>query len=243
MVYLRAFVNIVLSMLTLIVLAAVARAGTILTFGQLQNFLFEKIYAPAAHLVLRVNGVRLAIEHFELPEQPVVFIINHSSTLDMFVIAALGLPNTRYVAKYEFLYNPIFFILGKATGQIFVKRQERDKAVTTLQKAYVNVRKNDYSLLVAPEGTRKHEGLVGPFKKGAFRIALDLQYPIVPIHIKGAHDLCPGGSLIVKPGTVAVRFYPLIDTSDWALDNLDQHIQSVREQYIAWETETMSKQH
>lgn len=235
LLYIRAVINITLSFITLAILALFTLAGTILTFGLLQNFILEKIYAPAARLVLRINGVKLAVQNPYTPDRPVVYIVNHSSTLDMFIIAGLGLPNTRYVAKYEFLYNPLFLILGKASGQIFVKRQEKEKAVAALQKAYSRIHKNSYSLLVAPEGTRKHEGLIGPFKKGAFRIALDLQYPIIPIHIKGARELCSGGSLIVYPGTITVQFHPPIDTGTWSLDTLDEHIHSLREQYVAWE--------
>lgn len=227
--------NIIFSLTVLVILAVIALAGAIIFLGRLQNFIFEKIYAPAARLVLRINGVKLSVQNAYTPDQPVVYIINHSSTLDMFIIAGLGLPSTRYVAKYEFLYNPLFLILGKASGQIFVKRQEKDKAVAALHKAYTRIRKNNFSLLVAPEGTRKHEGLIGPFKKGAFRIALDLQYPIVPIHIKGARELCSGGSLTVYPGTITVQFHPPIDTSAWSLDTLDEHIHSLRERYVGWE--------
>ena len=233
--------KIIASFVILIVLTTIALVGTIITLGIMQDAVFEKIIAPAARLVLRVNGVKLVVDNPHPVDRPVVYITNHSSTLDMFVIASLALPHTRYVAKYELLYNPLFFILGKATGQIFVKRQEREKAVSTIQKAYVRARKNNFSLFVAPEGTRKHEGLVGPFKKGAFRIALDMQYPIVPLHIKGARQLCPGGSLSVTPGTVTVTYKPMIDTSGWKLETLDQHIQSVREQYLAWETEDIEQ--
>ncbi|MFQ5630492.1 MAG: lysophospholipid acyltransferase family protein [bacterium] len=234
--YLHAILNIFQSFIILIVLAAIALAGAIIFLGRLQNFIFEKIYARAARMVLRVNGVRLAVHTLQPVDRSVVYIINHSSTLDMFIIASLALPRTRYVAKYEFLYNPIFLVLGKASGQIFVKRQDREKAVSALHKSYARIRKKNYSLLVAPEGTRKHEGLIGPFKKGAFRIALDLQYPIVPIHIKGARELCPGRSLFVHSGTVNVQFHPPIETSSWSLDSLDKHIQSLRDQYVDWET-------
>lgn len=224
-----------LTFVVLTVLAVFTLVASVLTFGTTQNLIFEKIYAPTARLVLLINGVRLAIRGIASGGRPVVYIVNHSSTLDLFIIAGLGLPNTRYVAKYEFLYNPVFLILGKATGQIFIKRHEKEKAIGTLQREYKKIQKCGYSLLVAPEGTRKHEGIIGPFKKGAFRIALDLGYPILPIHIKGARDLCPGGSLVVRPGTVQVTFHEPIDTATWSLDTLDQHIESLRNRYLAWE--------
>lgn len=220
----------ILSALTVLVLVP-------LSLGTLQNFLVQHLGGFIGSTGLRLSGVRLRIDKREAIPQQVIYIINHSSTLDMFIILSLRLPRTRFVAKYEFLYNPIFFILGRLTGQIFVKRQDTQHAVQALQKTYDLVRRKGLSLLVAPEGTRKHEGKIGPFKKGAFRLAKDLQFPIVPIHVHGARELCPGGSLLVQSGTVHVTFHQTIDPTGWTLEELDDQIAAIREQYIQWEHE------
>jgi 1-acyl-sn-glycerol-3-phosphate acyltransferase len=109
--------------------------------------------------------------------------------------------------------------------------------VATLNRAYEKIRRQGLSLYVAPEGTRIVGGKIGPFKKGAFRMAIDLRYPIVPIHFAGARQLCPGKTLKVKPGEVTIRFYPVIDTSAWTLENLDEQIAAIRQEYIRWERE------
>jgi len=109
--------------------------------------------------------------------------------------------------------------------------------VAALNRAYEKIRRQGLSLYVAPEGTRQETGKIGPFKKGAFRMAIDLQYPIVPVHFAGARQLCPGKTLKVKPGTVTIRFYPPIDTSGWTLENLDEQIAKIRGEYIRWEEE------
>jgi 1-acyl-sn-glycerol-3-phosphate acyltransferase len=127
--------------------------------------------------------------------------------------------------------------MGWLTGQIFIKRQDSARAVATLNRAYEKIRSNHLSLFVAPEGTRQETGKIGPFKKGAFRMAIDLRYPIVPIQFAGARQLCPGKTLRVKPGTVTVRFHPVIDTNSWTLENLDEQIAGIRQCYIKWEDE------
>jgi 1-acyl-sn-glycerol-3-phosphate acyltransferase len=68
-------------------------------------------------------------------------------------------------------------------------------------------------------------------------MAMDLQYPIVPIHFAGARQLCPGKTLVVKPGTVTIRFHPAIDTSPWTLENLDERIAKIRNDYVRWDEE------
>lgn len=234
-IYLRAAFAIVLTFLVLGAGALFILFGSLLTLGRAQNFFIEHVASRVAQLILLISGVRMRVENRIVPARPVIYIINHASTLDMFLIVSLRLPKTKFIAKYEFLYNPIFFIYGKLTGQIFVKRQDSEHAIRVLQNAYRRILKNGYSLLVAPEGTRRHPGTIGPFKKGAFRMAVDLKYPILPIHLQGARQLCPDKSLIVRPGVVRATFHDLIDTETWDLDSLDMHIESIRNKYIELE--------
>jgi 1-acyl-sn-glycerol-3-phosphate acyltransferase len=166
-----------------------------------------------------------------LPEQA-MYIFNHASTLDILTILSLGMPRVRYVAKWELQYNPVFFLVGRSTGQIFIRRQRSQKAVHTLQKAAARLRRHKLSIMMAPEGTRKHQGRIGPFKKGPFRMALDLGLPIVPIYIDGNQELSQGGSLIARPGTSTSHVLPAIDTSSWTVDALDEKIAMVRDLYV-----------
>ena len=174
--------------------------------------------------------------------QYIVVVAPHTSNMDFFIglftrsLARMG--DVKYLAKKE-LFRPPLGWFFRAAGGFPV---DRSKSTDLVEQVAGFFRADpDFKIAITPEGTRKHEGLVGPFKKGAFRIALDMQYPIVPLHIKGARQLCPGGSLSVTPGTVTVTYKPMIDTSDWKLETLDQHIQSVREQYLAWETEDIEQ--
>lgn len=213
-------------------------AASLLTFGRAQNWVVEFFSRAIGRLVLCFAGVKLKIEHLgEKLKGQAVYIANHSSTLDLFIIIALGLPRVRYVAKWELLYNPLFAVMGLITGQIFIKRQDSAKAVATLNRAYERIRRKKLSLFVAPEGTRIEGGQIGQFKKGAFRMAMDLHYPLVPIHFAGARQLCPGKSFVAKPGTVYARFYAPINTSGWTAENLEEQIASIRQNYIRWEKE------
>jgi 1-acyl-sn-glycerol-3-phosphate acyltransferase len=224
------------TLLTLTIGMILLTLFSILTLGQAQNFIIRIFSRAIGHLILFFAGVKVRFVGGPI-SRPAIYISNHSSTLDIFLIIVMGLPKIRYVAKYELLYNPLFAVMGTLTGQIFIKRQDSEKAVATLNRAYEKIRRKGLSLYVAPEGTRIVGGKIGAFKKGAFRMAMDLQYPIVPIHFAGARHLCPGKTLRVKPGDVTIRFYPPIDTSSWTLENLDTQIAEIREAYIQWEEE------
>jgi 1-acyl-sn-glycerol-3-phosphate acyltransferase len=234
--FLRSIFLITATSLTLAMGMILLTLMSVVTLGQAQNFIIHTFSRVLGHAVLFLAGVKL-IRIGAPSNRPVIYISNHSSTLDIFLILVLGLPKVRYVAKYELLYNPFFGVMGALTGQIFIKRQDAERAIATLNRAYEKIRRKGLSLYVAPEGTRQVSGKIGPFKKGAFRMAIDLQYPIVPIHFAGGRQLCPGKSLVVKPGTVTIRFHPAIDTSAWTLENLDEQIAKIRNDYIRWEEE------
>ena len=181
------------------------------------------------------KGISFDIKlHADKIPSPAVFIINHSSTLDLLTLLALGLPKIRFVAKWQFQYNPIFLLLGRLTGQIFIRRKDSEKAIAQLQKTYQRVQRQQLSIMMAPEGSRSHPGIIGPFKKGPFRMAMDLDYPIVPIYFEGNQELSKGGTLITKSGKLTAHIHKAIDLSEWNIDNLTDNITSVRSQYVKW---------
>lgn len=228
------FAMIVFSLLLLIIIPIVLIL-LLISFGRLTNFIVEHFAPFISYPVLWILGIDFHIDKRidPLPKQA-VYISNHSSTLDLFTILALGLPRIRFVAKWELQYNPLFFIIGRLTGQVFIKRQKSKEAIETFQNAYDKVKRQKLSIFAAPEGSRKHEGIIGPFKKGPFRTAMALNYPIVPIYFEGNQELSNGGSMFTKPGKCIAHIHPPIDTSDWTLDNLPEKIEQVHARYKKW---------
>lgn len=234
--YFRSILSIIVFFLLLVLVYTPAvLILLILSFGRLTNFIMEKLVPPLGKFVMWIAGINFRIKkHTNNIPNTALFIVNHSSTLDVLTILATGFPRIRFVAKWEFQYNPIFFLLGRLTGQVFIKRQDSDKAVETLRRSQNRIKRKQLSLLMAPEGSRKHPGIIGPFKKGPFRMAIDLGYPIVPVYFEGNRKLSEGGLLITRTGTCTAHIHPPIDTSGWSLNNLDDHIGKVREMYLEW---------
>ncbi|MAO65767.1 MAG: 1-acyl-sn-glycerol-3-phosphate acyltransferase [Balneola sp.] len=207
----------------------------ILSFGKATNFIVENFGPFIAYPVLWTLGIKFnVIQHGEPVEPPVIYTINHSSTLDLVTMIALGLPHIRFVAKWELQYNPLFFIVGHLTGQVFIQRKKSEKAIRKLQNTYDRLHRDKLSIMVAPEGSRKHPGVIGPFKKGAFHMAIDLGFPIVPIYFEGNQELSLGGSLLSKSGTINAHIHPPIDTSGWEKETMDEHIKELRSKYLEW---------
>lgn len=207
----------------------------VLSFGKATNFIVENIGPVIAYPVLWTLGITFnVIQHGEAVEPPVIYTVNHSSTLDLVTMIALGLPHVRFVAKWELQYNPLFFIVGHLTGQVFIQRKKSEKAIAKLKNTYARLRRDKLSIMVAPEGSRKHPGIIGPFKKGAFHMAIDLGFPIVPIYFEGNQELSLGGSLFSKRGTINAHIHPPINTTGWRKETIDNHIAEVRSKYLKW---------
>ncbi len=233
--YLRSYIGLALFALLFIIAIPFILLIILISFGKATDFVIRTFAPGIARPVLSVIGIKFSVVQHGAPfHEPAIVIINHSSTLDILTMMAVGLDKIRFVAKWELQYFPFFFIVGRLTGQVFIKRQKSDEAIKTLVSTYERLQKNKLSVMVAPEGSRKHEGIIGPFKKGAFRMAIDLKYPILPIYFDGNNRLSVGGSMLSKSGTVEAHIHPPIDTTNWHLETIDDHIMEVRDLYLNW---------
>jgi 1-acyl-sn-glycerol-3-phosphate acyltransferase len=210
-----------------------------LTAFSMPRFYRERILAPIGHLALRLWGIRLRVHlAWPFPQGQAVYIGNHTSTLDMFVLIALGMPNTRFFLS-GFLRKIIpFGIIGYLTGIFWTMPQtEPERRRRLFAGAAETLRRTGESVFLSPEGQRITTGRIGHFNKGAFHLATSLKAPIVPlfIHIPAAVD--PGMGLHVRPGVVDVHVGTPIATCDWRLDDLAENTARVRALFIDWNTD------
>jgi putative phosphoserine phosphatase/1-acylglycerol-3-phosphate O-acyltransferase len=181
----------------------------------------------------RAAGVQLAVtgrEHLVL--RPAVFVFNHQSGADPFLLCALLRRDFVGVAKAEIRRNPLLGPAFAFADTVFVDRSDHEHAVRALDPAVATLRRG-LAILIAPEGTRSASYAVGPFKKGAFRIALAARAPIVPIVLHDAHNLLPRGGWIMRAGTVHVSVLAPIATNAWSIEALDAHVAAVRKRFVA----------
>jgi putative phosphoserine phosphatase/1-acylglycerol-3-phosphate O-acyltransferase len=183
--------------------------------------------------VLALNGVKLNVAGAQnlTAQRPAVFLFNHRNNFDVFMVAALVKDNWTGIAKKELEANPIFGTIGKLLDAAFIDRADSAAAVAALGPVEEAARKG-LSILVAPEGTRLDTQAVGPFKKGAFRIAMATGLPIVPVVIRNSDSVAGRNATTLNPGTVDIAVLPPISVADWTLDDLGMQIEQVRARYV-----------
>lgn len=233
--YLRSVIIFIWFILILFISVIILIVGLIVSFGKLRDPLLSYLGFIVGRSTLWVAGVDFELKYVgAVPKEPAVFIMNHASTLDLFIVISMWLPGIRFVAKRELMYNPFFFIAGKLTDQLFIDRKDSKKSIEMLNKAIEKVKKQRSSVFFAPEGTRKHKGVIGKFKHGAFFMAYDLGYPLVPIYVEGTRELCPGNSLVTRKGKVTAYIHPPINPLEWNRNEIPELADYVRNKYLNW---------
>jgi putative phosphoserine phosphatase / 1-acylglycerol-3-phosphate O-acyltransferase len=183
--------------------------------------------------VLALNCVKLNVIGTEnlTAQRPAVFLFNHRNNFDVFMVAALVKDNWTGVAKKELAGNPLVGTLGRLLDAAFIDRSDTAAAVAALKPVEEAARKG-LSILVAPEGTRLDVPGVGPFKKGAFRIAMATGLPVVPIVIRNSDSVAGRNATTLHPGTVDIAVLPPVSVADWTLANLEDKIEQIRGAYL-----------
>lgn len=220
-------------------LTMTAVACLLAPLGIVTAFRARRLYAGIARVtagaVLRLYGIRLIVMSARpFPRRQTIYISNHTSTLDLFVLAALGLPRCRFfLSGFLRKYIPLG-VVAWMMGTFFTVPQDRpDERRRIFANAERVLRRTGESVYLSPEGARITSGEIGHFNKGAFHLATALHAPIVPLYFAIPRAIDPGRGFDARPGTVTVHVLPTIDTRDWTLTDLDRNVASVRAVFVA----------
>ena len=140
-----------------------------------------------------------------LEGQPYIYLFNHVSMFDQFMIGAyIGHYITAIGAKEVFEY-PIFGQLIKLYGGVPIVRKHLKSALKSLSLVEEAIM-SGISFVIAPEGTRTVNGKLSPFKKGPFHLAKNTGVTIIPIGLIGGLKAKRKDDWRLKPGVLITRF-------------------------------------
>ncbi len=180
---------------------------------------------------LAASGTRLEIEGQENidPKHSYVVVANHLSTLDIMVcFLAVPLP-IRYLAKKELFRIPLLAQAMRAVGIIEVDRAARGAIHASVNRQAKELVEHRRSLIIYPEGTRPRDGVMKPFKKGAFTMAISSGLPILPLTIHGTYEAAAPGKPWFHGGPVSAIIDPPIPTEGMTGADADALRDRVRE--------------
>ncbi|MDH5526990.1 MAG: 1-acyl-sn-glycerol-3-phosphate acyltransferase [Nitrospirota bacterium] len=163
--------------------------------GVLSRYIFARAAAWARRAV-RIAGGRVVLEGVEkIPaEGPVLYVVNHQSAMDIPVLLGHlpGAPG--FVAKKELLNLPMLSFWMRRLGCVPIDRSNPRAGLKAVTEAAGRVR-GGRRIVLFPEGTRTREpdGTMLPFKRGAFKLALESDAVVVPVTVEGSRFLLARG--------------------------------------------------
>lgn len=135
-----------------------------------------------------------------------VFVANHQGAYDIFAIYGFLGHNFKWMMKRSLRR---IFLVGYAcdrAGHIFVDHSSPAAVRRTIETAEHRLR-DGMSLVVFPEGARTLTGRMGPFKKGAYQLALEFKLPLAPVTIDGSFAVLPRTGILPRPGHIVLTIH------------------------------------
>ncbi|MDF2455240.1 MAG: plsC [Cytophagaceae bacterium] len=158
-----------------------------------------------AHVVFWTCGLRTDVRYKFKPSSngSYVYCVNHSSYLDIpslcyslpgyFVL--IGKASLAKVPLFGYMFTNLYIAVDRKSPKS--RSEALKKSLETIDKGL--------SLAVFPEGTiPRNTPIMGPFKDGAFRTAIEKQVPVVPVAIINNWKILP------DDGQFIPRLYPMI---------------------------------
>ncbi|MBU2237958.1 MAG: 1-acylglycerol-3-phosphate O-acyltransferase [Gammaproteobacteria bacterium] len=168
-----------------------------------------RVFAQVSPLFgLSVEG-RVAESAKNIPQA--VYVANHQNNFDLFTLAVVVPKGVVTVGKTSLRWIPFFGALYWASGNFLINRENRKKAIATIDQIAASMKKTGLSIWMFPEGTRSRGRGWLPFKRGAFHAAVQAGVPVVPVVCSSTHEQIDLNRW--NNGKVIVEMLPPIDTT------------------------------
>jgi 1-acyl-sn-glycerol-3-phosphate acyltransferase len=159
-----------------------------------------------AYLGLRLQGV----EHIPATG-PLIITPNHQTFADPPLVT---IPIRRPI--YYMAWDRLFAIrgLGWLIRRLRAFPVDVEAGDVRAGREAVRLLQAGEAVMIFPEGGRSPDGSVSRFKIGAFRLAVALGVPVLPVTIAGAHEAWPPGRVLPRPGRVTITYHPPVSPED-----------------------------
>jgi 1-acyl-sn-glycerol-3-phosphate acyltransferase len=161
------------------------------------------------------------------PRRPYVVIANHESYADIFLISCFPW-EMKWMSKDTMFKIPCMGWMMHMAGDIKLIRGKRESAIDAIQQCRDRLGKR-VSVMIFPEGSRSNTWEMLPFKDGAFRLAIEGGFPILPIAVAGTRHAMAKGSFRFQRARALAKLLEPIETAGLTSADLGRLKQQARE--------------
>jgi 1-acyl-sn-glycerol-3-phosphate acyltransferase len=156
--------------------------------------------------------VRIDGREHQPGDAPHVVVANHQSFADILVLFRLRM-HYKWVSKIENFRAP-FVGWNMTLNQYIPITRGTMRGNLQMMRACEEALNSGNSIMMFPEGTRSPDGVMRPFKDGAFELALRARCPILPVVINGTYQALPKRGILLQRGDIHVRLLPAISYAE-----------------------------
>lgn len=162
-----------------------------------------------------------------------VIVSNHQSMADILCVFNTFL-HFKWVAKKSLFKVPLLGWNMSLNGYVPIDRGNPESREACMERCRWWLEKGS-SMFFFPEGSRSQDGLLRPFKAGAFRLALETGHDVLPIVIKGSLHAIPKHSrLLSGKSRMRLEVLPAVSIAQYqgrdfeqGVDDLTQDVRSL----------------
>lgn len=182
-----------------------------------EKFRWVRTHARKSLDLVKININIIGKER--VPKGEVLFVLNHSSMLDSYIlISSVEKPVGVIIADEPIWHNiPIVSKWLKLIKCVYINRENNREGIKSINEAAKHI-KEGQSMAVFPEGdltwVKDPNALISEFKPGALKIAYKANCPIVPMVIKNSRVTYEGYEPIgrITSADIEVEYLePIID--------------------------------
>jgi 1-acyl-sn-glycerol-3-phosphate acyltransferase len=185
---------------------------------------------------LLILGTSISFRQFRtIPTTaPVLIISNHQSMWDISpIIWKLSKNRTKYIAKASLArFIPSISYNLKYGGSVAIDRNDPAGSILKIKEFAHFIQKNNFAIVIYPEGSRNIEGKVQKFKTSGIEAILQVMptIEVIPIAIKNTAKIDNSGKFLKKIG-VKVSFTMLAGRKINP-ENLEVELEQIRQEII-----------
>lgn len=138
-----------------------------------------------SRLLMTICGVRVILHGQAVQDRSVLYVSNHISWLDIFVLNSVRC--TSFIAKSDIRRWPVIGWLVAGAGTVFIERGQRRAIQIVSQQMAVCFERGD-AVGLFPEGTTSTGWEVRPFHASLFETAISLNVDIQPVALVFEHQ-------------------------------------------------------
>jgi fatty-acyl-CoA synthase len=147
-------------------------------------------------------------EHMDTPGAK-IFAANHTSYFDVLpLMVGLGAPY-RFIAKMEVHGMPFIGTFLRSMGHLTFNRTDANSRLRQAEEMEQILQRGE-SVFVFPEGTFTPEDGIRPFQLGAFKAAVAVGVPIIPVSLAGTRAFLRDGTVLPRPSSITITLSPPI---------------------------------